>query len=545
MPPHHAPSHEMLVFRNSATILIHMLSKTPTIPASPLASSSCPESLSANKAPYRDNQRPTRQARRAIQSLKNVRVPASAPDPSLNSPIQRVGLTSCAPTHPLSPLFRDMGRHLYRSSATATPTVQTLRRIRALSEDHDLTPEEDCEKAKARCRKRASWEWEHWDFSVERTGVGLLGSGIELEIGAGLERIGGKIPGYKGTAGEWGVVRLWDEGASRSFGVPSSLSSIHRGGRHHLAQKKHTLTSPPPRAPAFLSTLRQNLALTTSLLPPDSPTTTASTMSSPPSLHSSTTLPPPSPLSASPLTPHSSTSSESPSSTPSTTPLTTPTDALPPLTTVPATTAPHKHAALRLLADALAQRRQLAAALVIRSAPFAALAALALGILFQTMYTGRASLPLIGTTFAGVAMALLVAVRWLAGGYLALAERVGWDWLGEDEVWVTLWGTEEEVVGAVVVRTEREGKRRRRGVVRGWTVRLRERGRGVGRGLLEVVARVGRERAWEGVGVEEGGLYDERVLPRMFHAEFERSAARGRALLEEVWVESGGRKRSR
>ena len=54
-----------------------------------------------------------------------------------------------------------------------------------------------------------------------------------------------------------------------------------------------------------------------------------------------------------------------------------------------------------------------------------------------------------------------------------------------------------------------------------------------------------------GAGVGDGGLIfrgaavDERVLPKMFHGEFERRTARGRALLEEVWVEQGGRKRSR
>ena len=41
------------------------------------------------------------------------------------------------------------------------------------------------------------------------------------------------------------------------------------------------------------------------------------------------------------------------------------------------------------------------------------------------------------------------------------------------------------------------------------------------------------------------GIVDERVLPKMLHGEFERRAARGRALLEEVWVEQGRRKRSR
>ena len=145
-------------------------------------------------------------------------------------------------------------------------------------------------------------------------------------------------------------------------------------------------------------------------------------------------------------------------------------------------------------------------------------------------------------------MVLFVGVRALSGGYLALAERVGWDWLGADEVLVSEWGT--AMIGAVVFREEKgekRGGRRRggRGVVRAWTVRLRERGRGVGRGLVEEVCRVGADRGWDGVALEEGGLYDERVLPGLFHAPFERRAARGRAVWEEVWMEQGGKKRSR
>ncbi|MCJ1472502.1 hypothetical protein MMC13_001150 [Lambiella insularis] len=341
-----------------------------------------------------------------------------------------------------------MGRH--RCAATSTvPTLQTLRRIRALSEDREL-------EIAVESGKSERWDRE-WDFEGNAKGLvgtGLIGSGIEIG-----ERIGEKIPGLRGTA-------------------------------------------------AFLTTLRANLALTTSLHPPDSPTTTASSMPSPPSLQSSTTLPPPSPLSASPLTPPSSSASNNPPTPTSTPP---PAFDLPPLTTTPATTPAHKHAALKLIADSLAQRRQTAAYIVITSPAVAALSVAAFAVLWRLMYTDRSSLPLLLTTFAGVLMVLLVGVRGLVAGYLELAEKIDWAWLGADEVWVTLWGREEVVVGTVVVRGEKRGKRKR-GVVRAWTVRLRERGRGVGRGLLEEVARVGRERGWEGVEFEHGGVCEFGIL---------------------------------
>lgn len=42
-----------------------------------------------------------------------------------------------------------------------------------------------------------------------------------------------------------------------------------------------------------------------------------------------------------------------------------------------------------------------------------------------------------------------------------------------------------------------------------------------------------------------GCLDEERVLLPMFHKTFERKMERGRKLLEEVWVEQAGRKKSR
>ena len=129
-------------------------------------------------------------------------------------------------------------------------------------------------------------------------------------------------------------------------------------------------------------------------------------------------------------------------------------------------------------------------------------------------------------------MAMLVGVRWVAGGYLSRAEEVGWGFLsggdgkgGEgmegvekrDTVLVTLYG--DVVIGCVVLRIvlgERERERERdrererekgkgrkkvggggggggnakKGLIRAWTVGLRWRGRGVGRGLLEEAVRV-------------------------------------------------------
>ena len=126
-----------------------------------------------------------------------------------------------------------------------------------------------------------------------------------------------------------------------------------------------------------------------------------------------------------------------------------------------------------------------------------------LGIMGQYFYTGPSSLALIGTTFLGVLMALLISVRLLAGPYLELAERIGWKWLGESEILVTRFG--EDIIGTLVFEVKREGRKRKKGVLRAWTVRMRERGRGVGKGLLEEVVKVlVTEKGCDGAVWEEG-----------------------------------------
>jgi len=276
-------------------------------------------------------------------------------------------------------------------------------------------------------------------------------------------------------------------------------------------------------------------------------------MSSPPSLHSSATLPSPQQPALTPRSPTSALAS-APSNNE------TDTDPLPELTYSLATTADKKYAALKLVADSIAQRRQTSSSVIVFSGPFLAAAVAVFGALFQYMYVpsqGYGTLPLICTTFAGIAMALLIAVRWLGGGYLALAEKISWDWLGDAEVAVVEWGSpgDMKVVGACVFEEEEadgkgvksgKGKKRgKRGVVKAWTVRLRERGRGVGRGLLEEVARIGNERGWEGVRMLEGGIFDEKVLPGIYHRYFERRMERARVLVGEVWEEERGKERKR
>lgn len=65
---------------------------------------------------------------------------------------------------------------------------------------------------------------------------------------------------------------------------------------------------------------------------------------------------------------------------------------------------------------------------------------------------------------------------------------------------VTKWG-EDEIIGALVMKVL---KRERKAVLRAWTVKLRYRGREVGRGLLEEGVRVAVAKGCTGVEFDGG-----------------------------------------
>lgn len=185
---------------------------------------------------------------------------------------------------------------------------------------------------------------------------------------------------------------------------------------------------------------------------------------------------------------------------------------LPTLTTYATTTNAQKVAALRLIADSIAQQRQAASrALISHPLP------LAFVFLLLALLAQYVSLPLMFTTGAGIVMSLLVAVRGATGGYLVAAEEIGWKWLddgnsGEDDggkgkgrggdetiVLVTVWG--EEIIGTLAMRVL---KREKRALVRAWTVGLKYRGKGVGKGLLEEGVQLAMTgRGCKGVEFEE------------------------------------------
>ena len=181
-----------------------------------------------------------------------------------------------------------------------------------------------------------------------------------------------------------------------------------------------------------------------------------------------------------------------------------PMDELPQLSTYTAESDDDRIEGLRLIADSVAQQRQVASKMMIFHPINLAVFGLVVAIVTQYILRSSGDLYLLGTTLGGITMTFLVAVRWVTGGYIGLAEDIDMDWLGEDRLVVAKWG--KDVIGALVLgwadhdAAKKRGRRRRgKALVRAWTVKLKYRGKGVGEGLLEEAVKVAGERGADGI----------------------------------------------
>ena len=226
--------------------------------------------------------------------------------------------------------------------------------------------------------------------------------------------------------------------------------------------------------------------------------------------------------------------------------------------------------ALKLVADSVAQQRQAASRAVILHPATLSGAIVLFAIMARILDTTT-----LFTTTAGMLMAGMLAVRWYTAGYIQLAEQIGFKWLEEYSknnhkghyrsnsnssgsgsghsngnggsptnrdpiVLIAKWG--DEIIGALVLRVV---KRERKGYVRAWTVKLKYRTKGVGRGLLEEGAKVVWGRGGRGMIFEDNHANAGRVLPDFFNAQFEKREVRAREVLAEVVAETRRERSSR
>ncbi|CUS10116.1 unnamed protein product, partial [Tuber aestivum] len=207
---------------------------------------------------------------------------------------------------------------------------------------------------------------------------------------------------------------------------------------------------------------------------------------------------------------------------------------LPDLTFTPLSpTSEHFLRAYTLLTDSVAQLRSTLTLSLLYSQPHLTLPPTLLTAVYLLRTQEHLSMTVI--LFAGYVIAVLSACGYLSYGYIERAEWMGSQsglaaTFGGDrkrEVVGALWG--EEIIGVVIF--EREGGDEV-GVIYGWTVRLRYRGKGVGRGLLEKVAEVCGGR----VRFAEDHVHSYRLprIPAMFNKVFDKREIRAQKMLEDV-----------
>lgn len=106
-----------------------------------------------------------------------------------------------------------------------------------------------------------------------------------------------------------------------------------------------------------------------------------------------------------------------------------------------------------------------------------------------------------GLSIVTLAMFALLVIRYFTEPYLGAAEKINWEWAGDaPDVIITKFGN--EVIGACIIEwvsgdSRKRGKKAWRGLIKGWTVILRYRHKGVGKALLEDAVREAKKKGAE------------------------------------------------
>lgn len=215
-----------------------------------------------------------------------------------------------------------------------------------------------------------------------------------------------------------------------------------------------------------------------------------------------------------------------------------------------------KTAALKLVADSVAQMRQAANRALIFHPLNLALTVGVMTFVARWVYDAKRDWSLVGTSCAGVVMAMLAGYRWCTQGYLHSAETINWDWIEGSDVLVTKFG--DEIIGAVVVdwisgeSSRQKRKKAWRGEIRAWTVRLKYRGKGVGAALLEDAVKEARKKSAESLEfaddhasksfcmelpqhqVNEIFTDSMRILPTIYNTKLDERERKSRELLQDL-----------
>ena len=165
-----------------------------------------------------------------------------------------------------------------------------------------------------------------------------------------------------------------------------------------------------------------------------------------------------------------------------------------------------KIAAIKLVADSVAQMRQAANRSLIFHPLNMAVAVAAVSLMARYMYDRKHDNIAIATACTGVIMSFMAASRYITQPYINAAETFNWAWLGDADVIITKFG--DEIIGTVIIDwVSGESRQRRkkawRAEIKGWAVRLRYRGKGVGAALLEDAVKESRKKGAETIEFAE------------------------------------------
>lgn len=214
---------------------------------------------------------------------------------------------------------------------------------------------------------------------------------------------------------------------------------------------------------------------------------------------------------------------------------------------------------MRLIADSVAEQRQLAAkALVLH--PYS----VAVIVLLSGSLAHYCSLRLLFALSTVILICVMGAVFWMTKEYPHLAAAVNWDWLDasqktatgnnngncssakrssrcEDPI-VLVSRLGDEIIGALVLKVV---KKDRKGYVRAWTVDSAHRGKGIGCGLLAEGVRIAWGKGARVMEFDAAHANSHHVFPPTFNGNFLEQDARRRRLLTDLVAEHRREKSSR
>ncbi|KAF2166107.1 hypothetical protein M409DRAFT_66978 [Zasmidium cellare ATCC 36951] len=288
--------------------------------------------------------------------------------------------------------------------------------------------------------------------------------------------------------------------------------------QQHAKQLVSTTIPGYKTSAAFFASLRTNLRLHAS--PPPSPISTPNSMRG-----SAASLPPPSPL-AVPIM-----ESEVPETTND------PLSGVPELKSYLATEERDRLDGLNLVADSVAQQRNAANRALIFHPLNMAVWVGVVGIVWRYLLSRGFDYIACGLVSVAIAMATLLGMRYLTEAYLGVAEKINWDWAGDVDVIITKFGN--EVIGACIIEwvsgDSRKGKKKAwRGYIKGWTVILRYRHKGVGKALLEDAVKEAKKKGAESLEFADDHANSTRILPKMYNGAMDRNERKSIEMLADL-----------